>query len=130
MDKINTNEGYTGRLSLVLDGLSYRQIGNATGTHPETVRRYLNGHAPSAAFLTQVCVQYGVSGEWLLSGRLPMRSDEVQMHVLKNADPEVVVGVVSEMVIESLRTMKQVGSFTQKKVHEQDTSELKLRSCV
>lgn len=64
------------RLRLVTAGWSFRQLGAATGVHPETVRRYMQGHSPSAEFLCGLCAALGVNGDWLLTGRGSMRAGE------------------------------------------------------
>ncbi len=57
------------RLRLVCAGSTYARIGRLTGTHPETVRRYVAGDAPSAAFVTALCRATGLSSDWLLCQR-------------------------------------------------------------
>lgn len=48
---------------------TYRRIGLATGVHPHTARRYLDGDRPSVEFLAAFCRQFDVSADWLLTGR-------------------------------------------------------------
>lgn len=57
------------RLRLVCAGASYARIGRLTGTHPETVRRYMAGDAPSAPFVTALCRATRLSADWLLCRR-------------------------------------------------------------
>ncbi len=57
------------RLRLVCAGASYARIGRVTGTHPETVRRYMSGDAPSVAFVTALCRATRLSADWLLCRR-------------------------------------------------------------
>ena len=45
----------------------------------------MDGATPSAEFLTGLCRALGISGEWLLTGRGPMRSEEVAAHTLRRA---------------------------------------------
>lgn len=83
------------RLRLVVGQASFRQIGDATGTHPETVRRYMHGQSPSVEFVGAVCEHYQVNGEWLLTGQGPMRRAEVKSHVLRQAGPSDLLGAVA-----------------------------------
>lgn len=57
------------RLRIATHGYTYRFIGAATGTHPETVRRYLCGGTPCARFIAATCQAFDVSAEWAFSGR-------------------------------------------------------------
>ncbi len=43
-----------------------REIAERTGVHPETVRRYLAGMAPSLEFVVAVCREFKLSADWLL----------------------------------------------------------------
>ncbi len=95
------------RLLLAAGDLSYRQLGTLTGTHPETVRRYMQGHSPSASFLCELCLKLGISGEWLLSGQLPMKTEDVPSHVLEHADPDDLVHAVAGMVLDVLHRQDQ-----------------------
>ena len=75
---------------------TYRHIGELTGTHPETVRRYLQGQAPSAEFLIGVCRAFGVSANWLLNGHGPMRANEIRREALRQADAAELLTAMSE----------------------------------
>lgn len=56
---------------------SYREVGEATGTAAETVRRYLTGGRPSARFIAALCDAYGVSTDWVLLNHGPGPSPSV-----------------------------------------------------
>ena len=62
------------RLRIAAEGRSNRMIADLTGVPTETVRRYMRGQGPSAEFLTRFCGAMGISGDWLLMGRGPMRA--------------------------------------------------------
>lgn len=64
---------------------SYREIAALTDIHPETVRRYMQGQAPSAEFLEAACTRLGLNGDWLLTGRGPMKASDVSGAALKAA---------------------------------------------
>jgi hypothetical protein len=59
----------------------------------------MSGHAPSVAFLSNIATQFGVSGEWLITGRGPMLSRDIPKHILENAQPEVLMNAVAQLVI-------------------------------
>lgn len=75
------------RLSFVASGRTYRSLSELTQTHPETVRRYLQGQSPSVEFLAALCRALGINADWLLTGRGPVRVDEVRAHALREANP-------------------------------------------
>lgn len=64
------------RMHKVAAGRSYKQLSDLTGTHPETVRRYMQGQAPSTDFLSQLCIALELNADWLLLGRGPMLAPE------------------------------------------------------
>lgn len=73
------------RLLAAAGDRTYRHIGELTRTHPETVRRYMQGQAPAADFLASLCAALHISGDWLLTGRGPMKLDEQRSHALREA---------------------------------------------
>ena len=83
------------RLERALEGKTYRWISRATGIHPETVRRYMQGQSPSVEFVTSVCSQLQVNPQWLLTGEGPMRRDEVRAHHLAEADPAELLAAIA-----------------------------------
>jgi hypothetical protein len=58
-----------------------------TDTHPETVRRYMQGQAPSVEFLASLCNALAINADWLLTGRGPQRADQVRAFALRQANP-------------------------------------------
>lgn len=75
------------RLSSVASGSTYRALGEMTNTHPETVRRYMQGQSPSVEFLGALCRTLEINADWLLTGRGPQRTDQVRSHALRAANP-------------------------------------------
>ena len=66
---------------------TYRALGDLTGQHPETVRRYMQGQAPSVEFLAALCTGLGLSADWLLTGRGPAKVADARQHAIKEATP-------------------------------------------
>jgi len=90
------------RLSAVAGRLTYREIAERTGAHPETVRRYMQGHSPSVEFLAAVCAHLGINGEWMLTGRGPMRARDIRQAALREANAGELLTAMAE-TLERLR---------------------------
>lgn len=87
MPSLETASPLHERLLAATGDRTYRKVGEMTGTHPETVRRYLQGQSPSVEFVTALCSALSISGEWLLTGEGPMRASDAKQHALSQADP-------------------------------------------
>src|SRR5262245_11814116 len=73
------------RLVVAVGDRTFRHIGELTKTHPETVRRYMGGQAPSTDFLAALCTTLSLNADWLLTGRGVMRLDEQRSQALREA---------------------------------------------
>lgn len=90
-----------------------RRIGEMTNTHPETVRRYLNGHAPSVDFVSRLAQALGLNLNWILTGRGPMRMAEVKPQALRDANATDLLTTVA-LAIERLETkVERLDRYTQ-----------------
>ncbi len=47
----------------------------------------MQGQSPSVEFLAAFCPGLGINADWLLTGRGPVRTDQVRAHALQEADP-------------------------------------------
>lgn len=84
-----------------------------TNTHPETVRRYLSGHAPSVDFVSRLSDSLGLNINWVLTGRGPMRQAEIKPHVLREANATDLLTHVA-LAIERLESrMERLERYTQ-----------------
>lgn len=101
------------RLSAVVGDRTYRRVGELTGTHPETVRRYLQGQAPSAEFLVGICRSLGVNGNWLLTGQGPRRVDEIRADALGQADAGELLMAMSNTLTTLLERVERLEVFAQ-----------------
>lgn len=54
------------RLREAAGGAPFVEIGRRTGTHPETVRRYLRHGLPTTEFVAAFSLAYAVPSDWLL----------------------------------------------------------------
>jgi transcriptional regulator with XRE-family HTH domain len=99
------------RLAAVVGQRSSRYVGELTNTNHETVRRYLSGQAPSTEFLQAVCRAFGLSADWLLLGKGPMKASDVRDHALRQADPSellTALAVAVERLIERVDRLEQM----------------------
>lgn len=101
------------RLNDAAGEISYRKLGRLTDTHPETVRRYMQGQAPSATFLTNLCRVMGISGEWLLTGHGPMKCSDMRTHALSQADPSELLTAVANTMTDLCDRMDRLERFVQ-----------------
>lgn len=86
------------RLREVLKELTCREVGEMTGVHPESVRRYLQGRAPNADFLLSLCSAMGLNGHWLLTGQGPVLAKDVEAWSLERARPPALIRALSGSV--------------------------------
>ncbi|MGJ8637717.1 MAG: hypothetical protein ACSHX5_12830 [Phycisphaerales bacterium] len=108
-----SSSAFHDRLNLAVGETSYRQLGAITETHPETVRRYMQGQAPSAAFMTNLCRNLGISGEWLLSGQGPMKVRDMRTHALKHADANELMGAIANTLTQLIERVDRLERFVQ-----------------
>lgn len=88
------------RLSSALGKQTYRSLSRMTGTHPETVRRYMQGGTPSPEFLSEVCRVLSISGDWLLTGRGAMKVEDIQAQALRDANAvDLLAGLTGSMQV-------------------------------
>ncbi|MFG0284332.1 MAG: helix-turn-helix domain-containing protein [Phycisphaerales bacterium JB039] len=65
----SSDEMVSARLRIVCESMRIAEVARRTGAHPETVRRYMSGHAASVSFLVRFCEVMDISADWLLLGR-------------------------------------------------------------
>lgn len=87
MTKSVEGSGLHERMLIAVGDRTYRLVGELTHTHPETVRRYLQGQAPNVDFVTALCDAMDFNPDWLLRGTGPMRSADALSESLKSASP-------------------------------------------
>lgn len=86
------------RLLSIVGQRSSRHVGDLTKTNHETVRRYLSGQAPSVEFLTALCKVFGINGDWLLTGRGPIKASDAKGEALREADAGELLTALSDAV--------------------------------
>jgi len=73
------------RLSEAVGKTTYRRLGQLTDTHPETVRRYMQGQSPGTEFLANLCRNLAINANWLLTGRGPIKLGDIRKQALSEA---------------------------------------------
>lgn len=101
------------RLAAAVGKRTYRSLGDLTGTHPETVRRYMQGQAPSAEFLGALCKALGINGSWLLTGRGPMRQDDIRADALGQANASELLTAISNTLSTLIERVERLEVFAQ-----------------
>jgi hypothetical protein len=84
------------RIRAVVGQRSFREVADLTQTHPETVRRYVQGQAPSVEFLTALCQKMKINSTWLLTGHGPMHETDVRSFALREANPSELLAAVAQ----------------------------------
>ncbi|GJM19690.1 MAG: hypothetical protein DHS20C14_19030 [Phycisphaeraceae bacterium] len=101
------------RLAAAAGKRTYRRLGELTGTHPETVRRYMQGQAPSAEFLAALCSALGLNGSWLLTGHGPLLLQDVRSDALGQADAAELLTAVSNTLTQLIDRVEELEVFVQ-----------------
>ncbi len=101
------------RLLAAVGDRTYRAIASETGHNPETARRYMQGHAPSAEFLSRICEAYDINAHWLMTGVGPMRQSESAVHVLREATPSELLSAVADTLERLLERVDRLEIFVQ-----------------
>jgi hypothetical protein len=66
--KGRSTNSLAGRLRDAAGPLTFREVGEMTGTHPENARRYLQGGSVGLKFFKNFCKAFNISADWLLEG--------------------------------------------------------------
>ncbi|MDX2115059.1 MAG: helix-turn-helix transcriptional regulator [Planctomycetota bacterium] len=105
------------RITAVLGRQTYRAVAETTGHNAETVRRYLQGQAPSVEFLSALCAHYDVSAQWLLTGQGPMRQSQTRAHALSAANPAELLAAIAAALEKLTHRVDRIELF----VHTMET---------
>lgn len=101
------------RLLAAIGDRTYRAIASETGHNPETVRRYMQGQAPSAEFLSRICECFDVNAHWLMTGAGPMRQSDSDAHVLRDATPGELLAAIADTLEKLLERVDRLEIFVQ-----------------
>lgn len=101
------------RILAAVGNRTYRHVGELTGTHPETVRRYLQGQSPSAEFIAALSTALNINADWILTGRGPMKCEELKAHALATADGSELLQAMSEVLDRLIDRVERVEVYMQ-----------------
>jgi transcriptional regulator with XRE-family HTH domain len=101
------------RLLAAIGDRSLRHIAELTGTHHESVRRYMAGQAPSAEFMAALCGALGISGDWLLTGRGPMKKADLRAHAVDEADASELLVAMAATIEKLIERVERIEVYTQ-----------------
>ncbi|MCA9287832.1 MAG: helix-turn-helix transcriptional regulator [Phycisphaerales bacterium] len=101
------------RLEHAVGDRTYRQVADLTGVHAENVRRYMQGQAPSLAFVVAFCRSLGISADWLLTGQGPMLAADVRGHALRSAGPTDLLGAMADRLENMRGRLERVELYVQ-----------------
>ena len=84
------------RLQEICAGESYRVVGERTGTHPESARRYVRGESwPTLRFIIEVSDKYGKPIDYIVNGESAAGSSRTDEEVIAAADSELLVNEIT-----------------------------------
>lgn len=101
------------RLLAAVGSRTYRQVGDLTNTHPETVRRYLQGQSPSVEFVAALSKALSLNADWILTGQGPMKRDQLKAHALATADTSELLTAMSETLERLIGRVERVEVYMQ-----------------
>src|SRR4051812_49952436 len=81
----------------------------------------MQGQSPSAEYLAAVCSALGINGEWLLTGRGPMRHAEIRSQALREANATELLTAMAATLERLLDRVERLEVFLQ-------TLEVRLRA--
>lgn len=87
---------------------TYRALADLTGQNSETVRRYMQGAAPSTEFLAALCNRMDLNAHWLLTGQGPMRQSDTRAHALREANPSELLAAIAVALEELTRRVDRL----------------------
>lgn len=106
-------DGLHERLRAAAGQRTNRTLSELTDTPPETVRRYMTTQAPAAEFLGLFCSSLGINGDWLLTGRGPMKTSDVQYHALGEARAGDLLGAMAGSIEVLIDRVDRTEKFVQ-----------------
>ncbi len=105
--------GLHDRLNAAVGDRTYRHIGEMTQTHPETVRRYMQGQSPSVEFVAALATALGLSGDWILTGRGPMKLEDARVQQLHQSSAGELLSAVATNLERLMERVERLEQYTQ-----------------
>lgn len=101
------------RLAAAAGDRTYRHLADLTGQNAETVRRYMQGQAPSVEFLSKLAHSLQLNGSWLLTGQGPMRAGDVKGHALREAHAAELLHAMANTLTQLIARVERLEVFVQ-----------------
>ncbi|HBS28770.1 MAG TPA: hypothetical protein DEB06_04815 [Phycisphaerales bacterium] len=102
------------RMKAAAGSMTFRALAEVTGQNAETVRRYMQGQAPSVEFLAALCRRFDLSAQWLISGRGPMKNADARAHALREANPSELLSAIAEALERLTERVDRIELFVQR----------------
>lgn len=113
LDRPTSRAALQARLRAATMELSFRQIAEAVGCHPESARRWLTSeNRPPLWFIVSLCESLRLNPHWALTGAGAMHRDEARAQDLSAASPRLLL----ERLAELLATRSPAGESAQEPV--------------
>lgn len=84
------------RLLSVIGDQTYRSIAKRTRSSSETVRRYLQGQAPSVEFLAAICDEFDLNANWLFTGEGARSNADQRAQTLRASSPAELLAAIAD----------------------------------
>lgn len=116
------------RLLSIVGDETYRALAKRTQSSPETVRRYLQGQAPSVEFLAAVCDVYDINANWLFTGEGARRNAEQRAETLRASSPAELLAAIADALELLTSRVDRLERFVQRVESRFNAVEFKLRT--
>lgn len=107
------NSALHDRLAQAVGTRSFRHVSELTRTHPETVRRYMQGQTPSVEFLAALSQSLLLNTDWLLTGRGPMFLADVKSQTLRDARASELLTAMASTIERLVDRVERLELYTQ-----------------
>lgn len=116
-DRPTSRAALQSRLRTATVDLSFRQIAEAVGCHPESARRWLTSeNRPPLWFIVSLCDSLRLNPHWAMTGLGAMHRDEARAQDLNAASPRLLLERLSELL--EMRPSARVASSEEAPVPE------------
>lgn len=98
-DRPTSRAALQARLRAATTELSFRQVAEAVGCHPESARRWLTSeNRPPLWFIVSLCDSLRLNPHWALTGSGAMHRDEARAQDLNTASPRLLLDRLAELL--------------------------------
>jgi len=98
-DRLTSRAALQTRLRGATTELSFRQIAEAVGCHPESARRWLTSeNRPPLWFIVALCDSMRLNPHWAMTGLGTMHRDEARAEDLNAASPRMLLERLAELL--------------------------------